>query len=89
MPSIDEQEQQKTNIDKPDRKPHDQVDLRDNEVEIDLPKREENGGPQLVDELEEVIQLTWTNETLTESRTKGVLCDARPVFRHTSSVLGH
>jgi hypothetical protein len=29
-----------------------------------------NGAPQLVDALEEVIQLTWTSETLPESWTK-------------------
>jgi hypothetical protein len=32
-----------------------------------------NGGPQLVDALEEVIQLAWTSETRPESWTKGVL----------------
>jgi hypothetical protein len=64
-------------------------DHRDDGVEIDLPSREnykvaaadsiaaerlKNGGPQLVDALDEVIQLAWTNETLSESWTKGVLC---------------
>jgi hypothetical protein len=38
----------------------------------------ENGGPQLVDALEGVIQLAWTSETLPESWTKGVLC---PVYK--------
>jgi hypothetical protein len=33
-----------------------------------------NGGPQLVDALEEVIQLAWMSETQPESWTKGVLC---------------
>jgi hypothetical protein len=33
-----------------------------------------NGGPQLVDALEEMIQLAWTSETLPESWTKEVLC---------------
>jgi hypothetical protein len=30
----------------------------------------ENGGPQLVDALEKVIQLAWTSETLPDSWTK-------------------
>jgi hypothetical protein len=64
----------------------DQVDLRDDGVEIDLTNREEiesalvyleeqdgrNGGPQLLDALEEVIQLAWTSETLHESGAKRV-----------------
>jgi hypothetical protein len=79
--------------------PPDQVDLRDDGVDINMPSREEiesalkylknnkaagvasiadellkNGGPQLVDALEEVIQLAWTSETLPESWTKRVLC---------------
>jgi hypothetical protein len=33
-----------------------------------------NGGSQLVDALEEVIQLAWTGETLPEIWAKGVLC---------------
>jgi hypothetical protein len=37
-----------------------------------------NGGPQLVDAQEEVIQLAWTSEKLPESWTKGVLC---PVYK--------
>jgi hypothetical protein len=42
-----------------------------------------NGGPQLVDALEEVIQLAWTTETLPESWTNGVLC--RCLTLHTKS----
>jgi hypothetical protein len=78
--------------------PLEQVDLRDDGVDIDLPSREKiksalkylkknkatgaysnaaellkNGGPQLVDELEEMIQLEWTSETLPESWTKGIV----------------
>jgi hypothetical protein len=74
--------------------PPDQVDFRDDGVEIDLSSSEEiesallylknnktigtdsivadllkNGGPQLVDALEEVIQLAWTSEALPESWT--------------------
>jgi hypothetical protein len=36
-----------------------------------------NGGPQLVNALEEVIQLAWTSEILPETWTKGELC---PVY---------
>jgi hypothetical protein len=33
-----------------------------------------NGGPNLVNALQEVIQQAWTSETLPRSWTKGVLC---------------
>jgi hypothetical protein len=33
----------------------------------------ENGRPQLVDALEELIQRAWTSETLPESWIKGIL----------------
>jgi hypothetical protein len=76
-----------------EEQPPDQVDLRDDEDEIDLPSREviestlkylknkkvacvdllKNGGPQLVNALQEVIQLAWTSVILRESWTKRVL----------------
>jgi hypothetical protein len=34
----------------------------------------ENGGPNLVDALHEVIQQTWTSEILPRSWTEGKLC---------------
>jgi hypothetical protein len=37
-----------------------------------------NGGPQLMDVLEEVIQLAWMSKKLPESWTKEVLC---PVYK--------
>jgi hypothetical protein len=37
-----------------------------------------NGGRNLVDALDEVIQQAWTNETLKRSCTEGVLC---PVYK--------
>jgi hypothetical protein len=61
--------------------PPDQVNLRDDGVEIDLPSREEIKSAlkylknnKAAYALEEVIQLAWTSETLPESWTKGVLC---------------
>jgi hypothetical protein len=70
-----------------------QVKLRDNGVQIDLPGHEnnqsslrylkypgadsiaadllKNGGSQVVDVLEEVIQLAWTSETLSEILNQG------------------
>jgi hypothetical protein len=60
------------------------VDLRDDEVDIDLPSREvtdsiaaellKNGEPNLVDALHEVRQQAWTSETLPSSWTEGILC---------------
>jgi hypothetical protein len=38
----------------------------------------ENGGPNLLDALHEVIQQAWTGETLPRSWTEGVLC---PVYK--------
>jgi hypothetical protein len=71
--------------------PLDQVDLRDDRVDIELPSQKEdcrnrfncgrageNGGPQFMDVLEEVIQMAWTSETTHESSTKCVLC---PVYK--------
>jgi hypothetical protein len=37
-----------------------------------------NGGPNLSDALDAVIQQAWTSETLPRSWTKGVLC---PVYK--------
>jgi hypothetical protein len=38
----------------------------------------QNGGPNLLDALHEVIQQAWTSETLPRSWTEGVLC---PVYK--------
>jgi hypothetical protein len=38
----------------------------------------ENGGPNLVDVLHELIQQAWTSETQPRSWTEGVLC---PVYK--------
>jgi hypothetical protein len=38
----------------------------------------ENGGPNLVDALHEVIQQDWTTKTLSRSWIEGVLC---PVYK--------
>jgi hypothetical protein len=53
--------------------------LKNNKVTI-AAELLKNGGPQLVDALEEVIQLAWTWETLPESWTKEVLF---PVYKKT------
>jgi hypothetical protein len=66
--------------------PSDQVELRDDGVEIDLPSRGkiENALKYLknnkvagADSIEEVISLAWTSEKLPESWTKRVLSLSR------------
>jgi hypothetical protein len=67
--------------------------LRENDVIIDLPSRDEidetkkilerqkllkSGGPSLVIALNEMIQQVWIGETLLESWAEGLLC---PVYK--------